>query len=337
MSASTDQSTWKDNVAVSDIWMAPIVWSHDTKDWAPPFGTPDLALFQLATPITSVLPLTIALAPVQADKPSFLGVGYGPLQSAPLAIMTRHSASTTLGELGGQPNHGKYATLASFRAALSAALQVSESSFSAAQDERIQQWYDLTLAKEYEAYFEAAPSGATRCPANSGSPLLRAGSDGTLQVYGVRQHGLGLEPASRLCDFGSVYALFDSQAARDFLGLFGLVSKVAPDQAARAECTRCNGDWGVHGLDPTPGCNCRTNDAGRSCFASGQCQGACLLDARDASDPASVVVVDPGPPRLGHFVGQCAEFFTSYGCRATAPAEDQLLGLDEAPPTICTD
>lgn len=336
LSASADPSTWQDSVAVSDIWMAPIVWTHDTQDWAPPFGTPDLALFQLATAIDSVAPLTIGLAKVQADEPPFLAVGYASSSATP-ATLTRHSAPTTLGELRGQPNHGKHATLAAFRAALGSALQVNEASFSAAQDERIQQWYDLTLAEEYEAYFQAAPSGGARCPTNAGSPLLRAGSDGKLQVFGVREHGLGLEPASRLCDFGSVYALFDSPAARDFLQLFGLIGQATPDSAAQAACARCNGDWGVHGLAPTPGCNCRTNDAGRSCFAREQCQGACLLDTRVPAGPASVVVVDPGPPRLGHFVGQCAEFVTSYGCRATAPVAEELLNLDEAPPMICTD
>jgi hypothetical protein len=29
------------------------------------------------------------------------------------------------------------------------------------------------------------------------------------------------------------------------------------------DCKACNGDWGIHGLSPTPSCNCRTTDGGK--------------------------------------------------------------------------
>jgi len=225
--------------------------------------------------------------------------------------------------------HRRYATAADFRSALSGALKTTD--LGAEESSSIQHWFDLTLAKGYEVELVPSAGEASPCPGDSGSPLLRADSEGKLQVYGVKQRPAGFEPASRLCAFGAVYALFQNQAARDFLVSFGLLAQTAPDADPESACARCNGDWAVHGLDPTPGCNCRTLDAGRPCTATSQCEGACLLDSRE------VIEVQPGPPRLGYFSGSCAEFVASYGCRSVAPAQQQLLDLDEPPPTLCRD
>lgn len=94
---------------------------------------------------------------------------------------------------------------------------------------------------------------------------------------------------------------------------------------------RCNGEWGIHGLSQTPGCNCRTTDSGEACTASDQCQGACLVDA------TRTIEVEPGPPARGYFAGECAEFVRSYGCHDVAPPMQTLLNLDEPPPTLCVD
>lgn len=309
--------------AIDEIWTAPIIWSHHTDDWNPPFGMPDLAILHLATPITSVAPLSVSVSPVALAEPSFLTVGYGTGKHA--------SSATSLRALEGQPVHEQYASLPAFRAALSSSLGVPEASFDADESERIQQWYDLSLTPGYEAHAGPADGDGSACAADSGAPLVRPGPDGSLQVYGVRQHALGLEPASRLCALGAVYALFDNQESRDFLDLFGLIQAKAPSADAQQQCTQCNGEWGIHGLSQTPGCNCRTTDYGQACNAGNQCQGECLVD-RDHQ-----VEVEAGPPALGYFTGQCAEFVTSFGCHDVAPPELELFDLGERPPTVCFD
>ena len=111
---------------------------------------------------------------------------------------------------------------------------------------------------------------------------------------------------------------------------------LAPSAAAdpAAECKRtCNGEFGQHGLNPTPHCVCRTHDFGRMCESSGECEGQCIGDA------SLTRVVEPGPPKRGYYVGRCSEFRTSFGCSPLLPkAKPQApVEVDEPPPTICID
>jgi hypothetical protein len=103
---------------------------------------------------------------------------------------------------------------------------------------------------------------------------------------------------------------------------------------ARAACRACRGDWGRHGLSPIEGCNCRTEDFGASCADSSECEGQCLADA------PGQMVVEPGPPRRGFFVGQCSEFRASFGCHSVL-SDGFNLGepvlLDEGVPMRCLD
>ncbi|HEY5089175.1 MAG TPA: hypothetical protein VIK30_04360 [Polyangia bacterium] len=99
-------------------------------------------------------------------------------------------------------------------------------------------------------------------------------------------------------------------------------------------CRACNGDFGVHGLDPTPRCLCRTRDAGKRCRAKDDCDGECIGDAGEHE------VTDRGPPRRGYLLGRCAEFRTSFGChRFLGRRRDQSspVNLDEPQPELCVD
>jgi hypothetical protein len=111
-------------------------------------------------------------------------------------------------------------------------------------------------------------------------------------------------------------------------------SQTDDDAAARAVCRACRGDWGRHGLSPVEGCNCRTEDFGASCADDSECEGQCLAD-----EPGELVV-DAGPPRRGHWVGQCSEFHASFGCHSVL-SNGYNLGepvlMDEGIPMRCTD
>jgi hypothetical protein len=99
-------------------------------------------------------------------------------------------------------------------------------------------------------------------------------------------------------------------------------------------CRACNGDFGPHGIDPNPSCNCRTHDAGKRCRGKNDCEGECIGDLGDRE------VTSPGPPAMGHRLGRCAEFRTSYGCHVFLPphgASSAAVALDQPPEQLCVD
>ena len=99
-------------------------------------------------------------------------------------------------------------------------------------------------------------------------------------------------------------------------------------------CKACNGDFGPHGIDSTPTCNCRTRDAGKRCRGKDDCEAECIGDLGDHE------VTSPGPPRMGHRLGRCADFRTSYGCHVFLPphgASPAPVPLDQAPEQLCVD
>jgi len=109
--------------------------------------------------------------------------------------------------------------------------------------------------------------------------------------------------------------------------------RAAPPQSER-DCKACNGDWGVHGISPTPSCNCRTSDGGKRCKDGSECQGLCT-----AADDPERDVTDPGPPARGFFVGRCSRFSTVFGCYRPidAGAGSKPVDLTEPPQMICAD
>jgi hypothetical protein len=99
-------------------------------------------------------------------------------------------------------------------------------------------------------------------------------------------------------------------------------------------CRACNGDFGVHGLDPTPRCLCRMLDAGKLCRAKDDCEGECIGDGGERK------VTDPGPPPRGFFLGRCSEFRTAFGCHHFLGRRRDQPGpvrLDEPPAELCVD
>jgi hypothetical protein len=113
----------------------------------------------------------------------------------------------------------------------------------------------------------------------------------------------------------------------------GAASAAEPPQTAEG-CRACNGEFAVHGLAQTPTCNCRTGDMGKRCRGKEDCEGECIGDQGDRE------VTSPGPPVMGHRVGRCAEFRTSFGCHVFLPPRGPSpapVALDETPEQICVD
>ena len=97
-------------------------------------------------------------------------------------------------------------------------------------------------------------------------------------------------------------------------------------------CKACNGVFGLHGIDPTPRCVCRTKDGGHKCRGKDDCEGECLADGGEQE------VTQPGPPRLGFRLGRCAELRATFGCHVFLPPKSATpVRLDVAPEQLCAD
>jgi hypothetical protein len=97
-------------------------------------------------------------------------------------------------------------------------------------------------------------------------------------------------------------------------------------------CRACNGKFGVHGIDPTPTCLCRTHDVGRRCRGKDECEGDCLGDAGERE------VTQPGPPLRGFWVGRCSEFHATFGCHVfLSPRAGEPVRLDVPAEQLCAD
>ena len=100
-------------------------------------------------------------------------------------------------------------------------------------------------------------------------------------------------------------------------------------------CKACNGLWGLHGLSPTPSCNCRTTDGGKRCRDGAECQGLCI-----AAEEPEREVVEAGPPPRGHFLGRCSETTAVFGCYRSIDRGAAARGpvpLTEPPAQLCAD
>jgi hypothetical protein len=93
--------------------------------------------------------------------------------------------------------------------------------------------------------------------------------------------------------------------------------------AAIAACVACNGVWGVHGMLPREGCNCQARDAFKNCHDGDECEGACLFDQWQISQPAQrggctgtgkQTVCTARVRAIGRPVGRCSGFVGVRSC-----------------------
>lgn len=117
-----------------------------------------------------------------------------------------------------------------------------------------------------------------------------------------------------------------------------------PERERRlAACRACKGDWGVHGISGTEGCNCRTRDAGNECRDGTDCEGECLFDhaeevragSEHCSHGACSVTL-----RAVRLVGRCATYRATFGCHSYVPNGESKraprIGAVRAP-YVCVD
>jgi hypothetical protein len=94
------------------------------------------------------------------------------------------------------------------------------------------------------------------------------------------------------------------------------ISNRALDDAKRA-CERCNGAWGKYGINQNEGCNCKTPDAGKTCYDGNECKGQCLFVEYDSR---------------GREVGKCSDTERLGGCLEIVAKGNSKLPVRLPPP-----
>ena len=95
------------------------------------------------------------------------------------------------------------------------------------------------------------------------------------------------------------------------------LSQLAGSLKTEAACSAKGGKWGKVGMRQQFACELRTNDAGKACTDSSQCQVACI-------------VVDANIAPSSKVTGQCYGSTLLFGCRA-------YVRDGKAEPTLCAD
>jgi hypothetical protein len=138
-----------------------------------------------------------------------------------------------------------------------------------------------------------------------------------LLILAVITSGCQMIPTDQFSDSGGPDGVPDEQAEpTDFPPGFP-----TPDPDEFAACLADGGRWEVLGFSG-PGCNLPTEDGGKPCTGSEECESGCL------GDPNEVMSVDgsgqpfPEPDRLaelntqvGDRVGMCSPWVENFGCR----------------------
>jgi hypothetical protein len=109
-----------------------------------------------------------------------------------------------------------------------------------------------------------------------------------------------------------------------------------PSPETEEGCSRCNGEWRTQGFAAVRSCVCRTEDAGRSCWSSEECQYLCAVPWEVAVGLGNVQCpIDSPCPEIPE--GHCAEFITPFGCRGWIQIDDGPDGPFRHVVYICTD
>lgn len=99
-----------------------------------------------------------------------------------------------------------------------------------------------------------------------------------------------------------------------------------------AECARCKGDWGRHGLAGVAGCLCRTPDADKPCESPHDCVAQCLADPEHAQAQSRHC------PRVNaEFHGHCSAHYTNFGCNGIIVEKATPAGPLRGVQYLCVD
>lgn len=153
----------------------------------------DVAVVSLATPITDITPIPVAVLRRGDVGTKFTAVGYGERDDQ--SSGRRMTGQVTLRALEGLVLPIAAGTLANYQKLMGGDPAENREAFKT-----------LTLLKDYEALTGGARGDVQLCGGDSGGPLLRISRDGTKTVFGVASWVIGTASAS--CALGSVYATF---------------------------------------------------------------------------------------------------------------------------------
>jgi secreted trypsin-like serine protease len=143
----------------------------------------DVAIYVLETPITDVKPMRFARSTLAKDQVGkiFTAVGFG-VRDRESNSGQRRAGAVTLRAADGKPMQamfdGKDAFLGYLR-------EKEGESYIAANQQKLDEFWDFTLLESYEAYLGLGKDDAQPCSGDSGGPLVRKADDGELEVVGV--------------------------------------------------------------------------------------------------------------------------------------------------------
>jgi secreted trypsin-like serine protease len=166
----------KKTVKASEVFLSPVDEGGFVR-----YGS-DVAVYLLEEPITDVTPLAYApahLAESEVGK-KLTAVGFG-VQDRERNSGTRKAGAVTLQGVSGQPLHKLFATYEDLKTFVG---KYEDDWWMESHEDRLAEFYDLTLLPEHEAYVGLGKDDAQPCSGDSGGPLL-ARIDGKNVVVAV--------------------------------------------------------------------------------------------------------------------------------------------------------
>jgi len=197
----SDSSTPKRVIRVLRTWLSPVIDEGYVGHGS------DVAVMQLAEPVTDVKPLRVAAAHLPSSlvgsRLSAVGFGYRDRQTR---MGARRAGTLTLQATSGRLLGDVFSSSDEL---IAFAKRESPEAFGAEDADRLLGLWDRTLLPEYEAFLGLAYGDAQPCNGDSGAPLVaRVGDE--LVVAGVvsGSHKLSNRVANPCSVLGQVYATF---------------------------------------------------------------------------------------------------------------------------------
>lgn len=190
----------------------------------------DVAIYELAEPITDITPLKVNATPPSAAQvgESFIAMGYG-VQDARGRSGTRKFGKVTMRAVAGAPAPMAFANVDAYVASIQAFNP--EAPLTPEQIDSIRAGWTRPMLDDYEVYTGNATADVQVCNGDSGGPLLHEES-GELVVYGVASTTMA--KTGYLCSNGGMYATFGANTRHYIAKAIG--QECWPNASGTLEC-----------------------------------------------------------------------------------------------------